>query len=781
MEVIRLKTVQTVTRNFLALPLLLVLASCNKSGKGHDGPTAAPSSSTTLGSNGTEKPSAASIPRPLTLFELLPACEIDHEGPVVDFGQPDATDGSRYTLDPSDASERDKLVAHGGSSFQQVTERRFVHEFWLDESTTTLRIRARVIGRNANAFSASIDGRRLGRNKLTKGEVSVVSFPRTTEPLTAGPHTLLLEAHGRVLNPKDPFYDLDWLNFNLEEEATGNDSPPTLRDIIADQELDSVPRRSIVLRASSHLRCPLHLSSSTRLDVALGFWGTGTGTAEIAIVEQGQPKTTLLERKVAGGVGARWIPVSIDLTPYAGRVVGLELRAVRATQGGRIAFGEPRLSRPHVTAAERPKAKSIVIVLASSLDRHLIPPWGPVGDNSAIGELLRDGVAFHGYRVPTTLPSGVFASLLTGVAPARHHVEDTAARLNGSMHPLSEIIKQAGGRTAMFTGVPTTFAAFGFNVGWDDYVSQSPVADLPAETPLVDAARWLGQRLDQNRDALRFVVVHARGTHPPWDLTKEQTAQLLPADYGGVIDARRGGVTLGKIRRQTAKVQRRLNDEDTQRLAAFMKAAWAKQNSALESIISTLKRKEAWDDTLFIFAGDTANPELPAIPFDPVGQLREDQLTVPLIVKFPGRLHAGQSFDRPVTTVDLTRTILDAIDLMLPEPVEGESLLDAVSDREPLLTRTLVATLGQRYVSRTGVWLLSGELGTRPKLCQTDIDPMCVDDQFGKMPLVARALWKWTAQELGRARRAGKKAPREPASIDPETAAALTVWGDVEM
>jgi hypothetical protein len=152
-----------------------------------------------------------------------------------------------------------------------------------------------------------------------------------------------------------------------------------------------------------------------------------------------------------------------------------------------------------------------------------------------------------------------------------------------------------------------------------------------------------------------------------------------------------------------------------------------------------------------------------------------------LIVKFPGRLYAGKTFSRPVTTVDITRTILDSIDLSVTEPVEGTSLLDGLTGNEPLLTRTLVATLGQRYVSRTGAWLLTGELGSAPKLCQTDVDPMCVDDQFAKMPLTARAIWRWTAEELTQSRRAGRKTQREPASIDAETAAALTVWGDVEM
>jgi hypothetical protein len=781
MEVIRATTTRVVVRNLLTIPLIFGLFGCKNDDTMRVAPnTATSQSSQPLVDSPSRLPESSSL-QPLSIFDLLPQCEVNQEGTVVDFGEPDTLYNSNYTVDPRGTLERDKLVDRGGSSFRQITERRFVYEFWLDEPAPTVRVRARVIGRNATAFSASIDGRRLGRNKLSKGEPSVVTFPKTTEPLTAGPHTLLLEAHGRATDPKDPFYDLDWLNFNLDEEPSENYSPPTRRDLIADQELDSIPRRSLVLRSISHLRCPLLLTGSTRLNVSLGYWGNGTGTAEIAVVEQNQPRTTLLERKVAGGVGARWIPITVDLTPYTGRVIGLELSAVRTTQGGRIAFGEPYLSRARVPSSERAKAKNVVVVLASALDRQLVPPWGPATENSAIVELLRDAVTFHAYRPPTTVPAGVVASLLTGLSPSQHHVEDTAARLTTTNRTLGEIVKQAGGRTAMFTAVPTTFTAFGFNVGWDDYITQSPVHDLPAENPLMETARWLGQQLDQHRDSLRFALVHARGAHPPWDLTKEQAAQLSPADYGGILDARRGGITLGKLRRQTGKAPRHLVDEDVERLSSFMKAAWAKQNGALSSIISTLKRKDAWDDTLFIFAGDTANAQSPALPFDPTGQLREDQLTVPLIVKFPKRLYAGRTVDRPITTADLTRTILDAFELRLPTPIDGESLLDVISGRELLTTRTLVSTLGQRYVSRTGVWLLSGELGNRPKLCQTDVDPVCVEDQFAKMPLVARALWQWTARELYKARRAGQDSQREPASIDPETAAALTVWGDVEM
>jgi hypothetical protein len=367
------------------------------------------------------------------------------------------------------------------------------------------------------------------------------------------------------------------------------------------------------------------------------------------------------------------------------------------------------------------------------------------------------------------------------VSPTIHRVDDTAARLGRSTRTISEIIKQAGGRTAMFTGVPTTFAAFGFNIGWDDYGAFSPVLDLPAETPLTEASRWLARELDHSSTPLRFVFVHARGAHPPWDLSKEQTSQLAPTDYGGALDARRGGITLGRIRRQTTKVQRRLNDEDLQRLRALIGAAFARQVSALGQLIDTLKRRNAWDDTLFVFAGDISNGDTTTIPFDPLGALREDQLVVPLLVKFPKQYGGGTAFAGALTTTDLTRTILDAMGLGTGESVEGTKLLDALTGRLSPQSRTLVATLGRRYLSRTGNWLLSGELGHTPKLCRTDVDPMCVEDRFANEALAARSLWRWTTAELARIRSGARSTQREPASIDAETAAALTVWGDVEM
>ena len=95
-------------------------------------------------------------------------------------------------------------------------------------------------------------------------------------------------------------------------------------------------------------------------------------------------------------------------------------------------------------------------------------------------------------------------------------------------------------------------------------------------------------------------------------------------------------------------------------------------------------------------------------------------------------------------------------------------------------TPPLLATGAGRYSTRLGSWLLRGELGKTPSLCAVDLDPACVNDVFDERPYAARALWLSTFRAESSALRASER-PKEkvPAVLDPDTIAALTVWGDL--
>jgi hypothetical protein len=183
---------------------------------------------------------------------------------------------------------------------------------------------------------------------------------------------------------------------------------------------------------------------------------------------------------------------------------------------------------------------------------------------------------------------------------------------------------------------------------------------------------------------------------------------------------------------------------------------------------------------LVIFMGDVATGDPPRVPYHPAGDLTEDRLFVPLLVRFPGNRLAGRETSTPVTTIDFAPTLLRALDLDVPEHMQGRDLFASASGDEPTAQRMLVATRERRYSTRLGSWLMTGKHREVPKLCRLDVDPSCVTDLFDERPIVGQALWRWTFLDENRyASGIDRVAEREPASIDPEVAAALIVWGDI--
>ena len=713
----------------------------------------------------------------LDLLENLDTCEIWHRGFSIDFGTEASLPLRGFSVGPFNA----EITERGGCSFERIKTQKLEHSFWLHaDREDELFVSFRVHGGVASRVYAYIDGRSIGGAKLTAGKTEVVELRTVPFKLAQGRHTLLLRFRGRLISSDDVYAEIDWVRIGLRDELQATYAAPTLRDIVDDFELGGTPHRSLVLRAPSTIRCPLSPTRDARFRVALGYWGEGRGTAEIRVIQDGQEPVTLQQRNVVGGEGGQWVPLDIDLSKYAGEVVGIELRALESRGGGRVVFGEPRLGSQRRTDPTVPEARTVLVVVGAALDRRRIPPWGPIGQLTALGELVRSGVAFSAYRAPSVVTTATFATLMTGLSPRAHAAEDQAARLPDEVRTANEIMKAAGCRTAYFTSVPTTSAAFGFNVGWDRYEYYSPVEDVAAVEPFEAASRFIEQDVKESPDGQRFILIHARGAHPPWDLTKQEVSELPPEEYGGAIDARRGGITIGKIRSRSSRAWQRLTAEEWTRLRALEDATMAKQTQALARLFSVMKREGIWDDALIVFMGDVAMGDPPRVPYDPAGDLAEDRLMVPLLARFPAHELAGQESQVPVATIDFAPTFLHALRLDVPEQLRGRDLFASASGLEPTSGRLLVATRGPRYSARLGSWLMTGEHGEVPSLCRLDVDPACVNDQFDQRPIVGQAMWRWTfLDENHFASGAGRVAEREPASIDPEVAAALIVWGDI--
>jgi len=336
------------------------------------------------------------------------------------------------------------------------------------------------------------------------------------------------------------------------------------------------------------------------------------------------------------------------------------------------------------------------------------------------------------------------------------------------------------GGPLFFTGVPTTFAPFGFGSGWDTFDALSPVLDVPATEPVSRALKWLEAELDDGHPGPRLLVLHARGSHPPWDLTREETQSLKPEEYAGILDPRRGAIMLAALRARKTRVAHHLQEEDWVRLHALQDAALAKQDVLVGQLVALLKKKGAWEHTLLVFAGDVSAGEPPDSPYDPLGSLSEARLAVPLVIKFPGGDLDGRDERMPASAADVSATMLSALGIPVPESVEGMDLYAAAHGMVPVVATPLVASAPGRYSTRLGSWLLRGELGKKPTLCAIDLDPACVNDVFDDKPYAARALWLATFRAESAARQASARPKEKQAAVlDPETVAALTVWGDL--
>jgi hypothetical protein len=701
----------------------------------------------------------------LDLVARLPRCDVDHRGILFDLGSP-AVQGivGTWTMAP-DPGLMD--TEHDGATWVRVNSSRFALRFVLDE-TAPVFVSMRVKGGTARNATVLIDSKPIGFVPVVRGQIRIVSTRMTPAPVAAGAHALEIRFTGAPRVSTDSLAEIDWARVGVSVEETSTFAPPTQREIVTDTTLGGVPHRSIALRAPSSVRCATFIPPNAVLRTAIGFAGTGQASGDVLVRTDGDPPATLRTEQVEGGDRAQWKSLEVPLDAFAGKIATIELRASTASPGGRLLFGDPAVLVPVDPPATVPPARLVVIVVLAGVDRSTLTQ----GAYPALADLARTSAAFEMHRAPTTVTAGVVASLLTGLPPRAHAVEDPGARLP-ALTTIAVAARDGSVQTAMFTGCPTTFEAFGFSRGWDKYAAYSPVEGASANAPITDAADWTASHM-RSHDARALVVVHARGGHPPWDVTPHDAAKLPPADYAGQMEPRRGGQIIARARGKRTRF--RLTEHDRTRMWAIYEMAMAGQDRALGAFVESLRKAGLWDSTLFAVTADVPMNAAGRAPFGDAEDLSEQMLGLPLIVHFPGGAHAGVKVNAATGVTDLSHALLDALKLPIPEGFTGEDPFALAAGSVAPAGRVLWATLGRRFSTRWGDLVLSGVPGKPPSLCDLASDPNCETDKLDKFPRAAQALWRATYDAEIAATRA-QHASREPATVDPNTSAALTVWG----
>jgi arylsulfatase A-like enzyme len=755
--------------------LAALLLGCSR--KHAPEPPAAPTPDTA----GSE--SAAGGERPgrvvLDIAGGLDGCTLGHQGVLLDFGDPSMRAALHPgSLDRSLERAEDESVEHEGASWLRVRSRVLTTSFYWpavasDDPDGSAFVEARVRGLLARTASVAIDGRPVGVWTLGKGETRIVMARASALlTLTPGGHELSLHFVGGARATDEALAEIDWVHVGAGEPAEPY-AAPTHGEVAVDATIGGRAMRSVSLRAPGFVHCSGWIPANATLEVSLATAGGGDADVQALLIRDRRSPIVLGTAHVDGESG-QWAPWSVPVTGLDGdgALASVELAVLRAGAGTHVLMGGASVVAAGSTpTATTPTVRNVALIVLGSTAAKALAPWGGPHGVPVLSRAAAEGTTFMANRASSSLANAVVASMLTGLPARAHGLDDPGARLPDGPVTVEEACRQGGVATAMFTANPTTGAAFGFDRGWDLFVSHDPLEDTPATQVFDEAAAWIEAR----KGSRFFVVVHARGGHPPWDAAPEDLRSMPPDGYLGIIEPRRAAEALAKVRKHPG----RFKDDDRMRAWALYDHAVDAHDDALGRLIAALRSAGHEDDTAIIVTGDVAASEAPSVPFDDSEALDEPLLATPLAIRWPpSSALGGRRVDAPSTPVDLARTMLDALGLQPPAAFQGVDLASLAQGTATVVERPLAATRAGRFSVRWGPYVLMGLHDRETRVCDLSLDPTCIADVRATSPLALEPIQRFAVDTL--ARRPAGSHVRTPATLDAHTMAALVRWGRLE-
>lgn len=385
--------------------------------------------------------------------------------------------------------------------------------------------------------------------------------------------------------------------------------------------------------------------------------------------------TTLLIYYFAGMVpGKKWQPSFL-------RRAAIALSAM-VWAGACLSYPVLRMPSPQDQAAQLkpappsqgPSGKVLLLTIDTLRIDHTSMGHYALDTTPALAEMARESVSFDRYYTSSswTLPS--MMSLITGISPLAHGVEDQPDGLAPGIPTLAEILRGHGYHTSAFYTHIYVSSLYGFQRGYDDYdefgiVKQFEEGKQPVATQVMDKVEaWL----DGNTERPFFLAVHLFDPH--WNYTPPRPYdQLYDPDYAGSVNG-----TYFQMMPYLDK-NKPMPAADLKHLKALYDGEIKYTNDQIERLFNKLKELHVYDDMLIIVTSDHGEEFKDHGSLSHIRTLYQEVLHVPLLIKFPRSFPApylpGTISLRPATTLDIAPTIMAALGLPPAPEFSGLSLI----------------------------------------------------------------------------------------------------------
>lgn len=318
-----------------------------------------------------------------------------------------------------------------------------------------------------------------------------------------------------------------------------------------------------------------------------------------------------------------------------------------------------------------PKKLNVILFSIDTLRADGLSCYGnPRLTSPNIDSLSTDGIVFRNVVAPSswTLPSHM--SLMTSLYPSVHQCEvlpkwvETIERLNDHWVTLPEILKGFGYYTAAFTDGKMLGPVYNFDQGFEICDDSGKGIEKIAQK----AIRWLE---DYSSEKPFFLFLHCYDVHryrPP-----EETEEFFVGEYSGKLKKLRQKGNSLELRVNSNKFYQ-LTEEDVRYLKDLYDAEIYKTDSEFGKILLYLKRNDMYDDTVIIITSDHGEEFWEYGRTGHGWSLHQNVLKVPLIIKSPTFSDSHLTLKQFVGLIDVAPTILDILDIPIPNEHQGISL-----------------------------------------------------------------------------------------------------------
>ena len=379
------------------------------------------------------------------------------------------------------------------------------------------------------------------------------------------------------------------------------------------------------------------------------------------------PKHNLSDRK--------WHYQEVNLAKYSNREITLYFRTLPGyniekpfTRKADSRFDFAVWGNPEIYSQKNvPDKPNVIIFLIDALSLNHLGCYGYERDTSPnIDKFASTGIIFKNYFSQSSWTKPSVASLFTSLYPSSHGAYRSEGDLEEEMclNPnavtLAEILRSHGYATAAFSEIGFVSRTFGFDAGFDSFYNVYEYAKkVNGNIPIKDIITPIYEYLKNKVNQSNFLYIHNVYPHGPFSPPEEFNIFSQPGSSF-----------------ESAIRQARLNN-NIDELISLYDGEVLYADELFRQFLEMLEDLNIRDNSIIILLADhgEALVENKHGPWRHGNALYDEDIKIPLIISFPKKDAIKGSVDAIVQSIDIMPTILDYLNIALPQKIQGNSFM----------------------------------------------------------------------------------------------------------